>query len=165
MKIRAEDKIRIVADFFASLAAAEAGDREKELVSGFFSVYQPLDEKENLKLNEHLGKLKPEEKEKVMRLTNPFIEQGKREGIREGLQRGKREGIREGIREGSLVGRREGQVEIVLSLLKCRVGDFPTAQEKKIRKLDLSQIGMLGKSLLEFESREDLTRWLKQNAS
>jgi hypothetical protein len=37
MKIRAEDKIRIVADFFASLATAEAGDREKELVSGFVS--------------------------------------------------------------------------------------------------------------------------------
>jgi hypothetical protein len=46
----AEDKIRIVADFFVSLATTEAGDREKELVSGFFSFYQPLDEKEDLKL-------------------------------------------------------------------------------------------------------------------
>jgi hypothetical protein len=141
MKIRAEDKIRIVADFFSSLATAETGDREKELVSGFFSAYQPLDEKEDLKLNEQLGKLKSEEKEKVMRLTNPFIERGKREGMR------------------------EGQVEIVLSQIQCRVGDLPSAQEKKIRKLDLNQIGVLGKSLLDFKSRADLTRWLKQNAS
>ncbi len=149
MKIPAEDKIRIVADFFVSLASTEAGDREKELVSGFFSVYQPLDEKEDLKLNEHLGKLKLEEKEKVMRLTNPFIERG----------------IREGIKEGTLAGRREGQVEIVLSQIKCRIGDLPAAQEKKICKLNLAKIGLLGKSLLDFESRVDLTRWLKQNAS
>jgi hypothetical protein len=88
-------------------------------------------------LNEQLGKLKPEEKEKVMRLTNPFIERGIR----------------------------EGQIEIVLSLLKCRIGDLPAAQEKKICKLDLARIGLLGKSLLEFESRADLTRWLKENAS
>jgi hypothetical protein len=38
-------------------------------------------------------------------------------------------------------------------------------QKKAIRKLDLEKIEALGESLLEFNSRADLVRWLKNNAS
>jgi hypothetical protein len=165
MRIQPEEKMRIVRDFFISLASTEAGDAEKELVSGFFSAYQPLTRKEGLQLNRQLGKLEAETKEKVMRLTNPFIELGIQKGMREGMREGRREGIREGRREGALVGRRAGEVDLVLRLIQRRVGILPLSQKKAIRKLALEKIEALGESLLEFESRADLSRWLKQNAA
>jgi hypothetical protein len=36
---------------------------------------------------------------------------------------------------------------------------------KSIRKLDLANVEALGESLLEFRSRADLARWLRENAS
>ena len=76
-----------------------------------------------------------------MQLTNPFIEMG--------IQKG----------------RFEGEVELVLRQLSRRLGSLPMHQKKVIRKLDLEKIEALGESLLEFNSRADLVRWLKNNTS
>ncbi len=120
------------------------------MVSGFFSAYQRLSAEEGLQLNEQLGKLEPRAmREKVMQLTNPFIELGKRQGIQEGIQKG----------------RQEGEVELVLRLLSRRLGALSAAEKRVIRKLDLEKIEALGESLLDFESRSDLSRWLEKNAS
>jgi hypothetical protein len=101
-------------------------------------------------LNKQMNKIESvETKEQVMRLTNPFIEMG----------------IREGVEKGMLAGRREGQVELVLRQIKRRWGALPLPQKRAIRSLKLAKIETLGESLLDFESRADLFRWLKQNAS
>ena len=91
-------------------------------------------------------------REKVMQLTNPFIELG--------IQRGRQEGRQEGRREG----RQEGQVELVLRLLRRRVGILTASQETAIRKLDLSRVEALSEALLDFTSRADLARWLHANS-
>jgi hypothetical protein len=141
MKIRPGTRLEFVREFFISLATTEADDSEKELAAGFFSAYQPLRRKERLQLKDQLGKLDSMDREKVMRLTNPFIEIGIEQGIR------------------------EGEVEMVLRLLKRRIGELPARQKKAIQRLGLAKIEALGESLLEFRSSADLFRWLKQNAS
>jgi plasmid maintenance system killer protein len=78
-------------------------------------------------------------KDRVMQLTNPWIEAGKREG------------------------RHEGEAELVLKLLARRLGALSAAQEKSIRKLPLTKIEELGEALLEFTSRADFVRWLRLN--
>ena len=108
----------------------------------FFSAYQPLSEEESLQLNQELNRVESETmRAKIMQLTNPFIEQGIRKG------------------------RHEGEAELVLRLLNRRLGALPASQKSVIRKLDLAKIEALGESLLAFECRADLARWLKQNAS
>ncbi len=162
MKIRAEERIRIARDFSISLASTAADAKQKELASGFFFAYQRLSEKEGLQLNAELATLKPKAmREKVLELTNPFI----RIGFREGMRQGRAEGIRQGRAEGMDRGRREGEVELVLCQLNRRIGAISASQERAIRKLDLARIEALGESLLEFESRVDLTRWLERNNS
>jgi len=88
-----------------------------------------------------------------MQLTNPFIELGKDEGIREGREKGLEEGMKKG--------RHAGEVALVLRLLLRRLGVLPVSQKRRIERLDLHKI----ESLLDFKSRADLTRWLKTNAS
>lgn len=84
-------------------------------------------------------------REKATQLTNPFIDLGFHQGIEKG--------------------RHEGEVELVLRQLNRCLGALSNFQKKSIRELDLAKIEALGESLLEFESRADLARWLKANAS
>jgi predicted transposase YdaD len=91
-------------------------------------------------------------REKVMQLTNPFIELGIQRGIQQGLQRGRQEG------------QREGEIELVLRLLKRRLGVLTAPQERSVRKLDISRIEALSEALFDFTSRADLVRWLRANS-
>ena len=70
-----------------------------------------------------------------------------------------------GIRKGKEEGRFQGEVELVLRQLSRQLGALPVHQKRIIRKLDLKKIEALGESLLEFDSRADLVRWLKNNTS
>ena len=85
-----------------------------------------------------------EMRDRVMQLTNPWIEAGKREGLQQG--------------------RHEGEAELVLKQLARRLGDLCAAREKSIRKLPLSKIEELGEALLDFRSRRDLVHWLRLNS-
>jgi flagellar biosynthesis/type III secretory pathway protein FliH len=62
-------------------------------------------------------------REKVMQLTNPFIELGRRQGIEQGRE--------QGIEKG----RHEGEVELVLRQLSRRLGAVSTSQKKLIQRL------------------------------
>jgi hypothetical protein len=77
-------------------------------------------------------------REKVIELTNPFIELG--------ISRG----------------RRQGEIELVLRLLRRRLGSVTAPQEKALRVLSISRIEALGEALIEFSSPADLDRWLRK---
>ena len=91
-------------------------------------------------------------REKVIRLTNPFIELG--------IHRGRRQGRQEGRRQG----RQQGEIELVLRLLKRRLGSLTAAQEEAVRILKLRRIEALGEALLDFNSRADLDYWLQAHS-
>ena len=158
MSFETKRRLTLARDFFVSLASTAAGRAEQELVTGFYSAYQPLSKEETLQLNRDLSIVIPEAlREKVMQLTNPFIELGFQQGIEKGLA--------EGIEKGVEKGRREGEVELVLRQLSRRFGALPASQRKLIRKLDLAKIEALGETLLGLKSRSDLAQWLRSNAS
>jgi hypothetical protein len=148
MKSNVKERIRLARDFFLTLAGMPLKPREQELVAGYFSAYQPLYGSQALQLAKELGKVKPEMvREKVMHLTNPFIEIGKMKG----LQQGRNEG------------RQEGEVELVLRQLSRRAGVLSAPQKKAIRKLSADKIEALGEALLDFTSHADLVHWLHTN--
>jgi hypothetical protein len=149
MKFDTKNRISLTRDFYLALAATPLQQREQKLVACFFSAYQPLDKSQALQLAKELGKVKPDaRREKIMHLTNPFIELGKEEGLQQGLQRGRQEG------------RQEGETDLVLRLLCRRIGALSASQKKVIRKLSAGKIEALGEALLDFTSPADLTRWL-----
>ncbi len=139
------EQLDLMRDFFVSLASAPIGMDEKRLVAAFYGTYHPMSMEKALKLNKELAILEPEAmREHAIRLTNPFIELGKAEGLKKG--------------------RRQEAEALVLRLLNRRLGVLSAAQKKWIRQLTLPKIEALGESLLEFNSRDDLSNWLKQNA-
>ena len=144
MRFTGKNRLSLIKDFAITLARIRMVRRVADVVASFFFAYQHLDESEDLKLRQEIAKVESREmRDRVMQLTNPWIEAGKREGLQQG--------------------RHEGEAELVLKLLARRLGALSAAQEKSIRKLPLTKIEELGEALLEFTSRADFVRWLRLN--
>ena len=142
----ATKRVSLTRDFFIRLADTGIDLEDKMLAAGFFSRYQRLTRRQALQLEQERSKVMPYmAREKVIELTNPFIELG--------ISRGRRRGLKEG---------REREIELVLRLLRRRLGSVTAPQEKGLRMLTLSRIEALGEALLEFSSPADLDRWLRK---
>jgi len=152
MRFTGKNRLSLIKDFAITLARIRMVRRVADVVASFFFAYQHLDESEDLKLRQEIAKVESREmRDRVMQLTNPWIEAGKREGLQQGRN------------EGRSQGRHEGEAELVLKQLARRLGALSAAQEKSIRKLPLTKIEELGEALLEFTSRADFVRWLRLN--
>jgi len=159
MKFDATKRVSLTRDFFTSLSETSVDLDDKLLAAGFFSRYQRLTRRQALQLEQERSKVMPAmAREKVIQLTNPFIELG----ITRGRRQGRKEGRQEGHKEGRKEGRQQGEIELVLRQLKRRLGSVTASQEKALRVLSLSRIGALGEALLEFSSGADLDRWLRK---
>jgi hypothetical protein len=149
MKFDATRRVGLIKEFFMSLAETPIAREDQLLVAGFFSAYQCLRPAEALQLEREMSKVMPDmAREKVIQLSNPFIELG----------------IRRGRRQGRQEGRQQGEVELILKQLRRRLGTLTASQEKSVRMLKLPQIEALGEALLEFNSNSDLDRWLRTRA-
>jgi predicted transposase YdaD len=65
----------------------------------------------------------------------------------------------EGLQEGKL----EGESTIILKLLKRRLGPLNEKTILAIQALDNQQLEALSDNLLDFNSKNELSNWLKQN--
>jgi hypothetical protein len=67
------------------------------------------------------------------------------------------------MRTGIEQGRQEGlkrETDLVLRLLKRKLGEIGSGVEARVRGLEISQLEDLGEALLDFLSLDDLTAWL-----
>jgi hypothetical protein len=67
------------------------------------------------------------------------------------------------ITTGERIGYERGQQELVLRLLKRRVGELSQEVRGRILALSLEQLEALGEALLDFSAIEDLLNWLETN--
>ena len=67
----------------------------------------------------------------------------------------KEQGIKQGLQQG--------QVSLVLRLLKRRLGKIESGDETRIIGLSVEQLEALGEALLDFSNRDDLLAWLANN--
>jgi hypothetical protein len=117
-------------------------DREKmDLIAGFVSTYLQLTAKEFLAFEREVAQIEERKlKRKAMELMTEWHRQGRK------------------------AGREEGELAIVLRLLRRRFGPLPAGLPKQISALPLSQVEALADALLDFASLEDLRRWLERAA-
>ena len=83
--------------------------------------------------------IEPEERNLAMRLSALYIEK---------------------IQEAQQVGRAEGQRELVMLLLREKLGDVSAEVNEEIARLSVDKLQELAKALLRFCSMADLTGWL-----
>ena len=152
MRFRRERRQELIKDFAVTLARMMVSKSVADRVASFFFSYHRFSAEEALHLREEIGKVESTEmRERIMQLTNPWIEAGKQVGRQEGRE------------EGMAQGRRQGEVELVLRQLGRRLGTVSVAQERAIRKLALPKVEALGEALLQFDADADLRNWLRLN--
>ena len=103
-----------------------------ELISGFVDTYLNLDATEEQTFQSQLGTIYLEQQEQIMQLTTSWKEQG----------------------------RQEGRVSTILRLLNRKFGTLDSAITDKISELNSEQLDCLTEELLDFQSFEDLERFL-----
>lgn len=73
-------------------------------------------------------------------------------------------GERIGYERGIVEGKQEGELVIILQLLKRRLGELSPEIEQRIQSLSLNQLEALGEALLDFATMTDLSDWLQTNS-
>jgi len=72
------------------------------------------------------------------------------------LQKGKRSGWQEGAEEEAR--------KVAMRLLELRLGKLSRTAQRQIERLVVEQLEALCEALLDFQTKDDLNRWLKQHA-
>ena len=69
----------------------------------------------------------------------------------------------QGVLEGVQSGKQQGKADLVLRLLKRRLGEIEANDETRINILSEEQLEALGEALLDFSSYDELSSWLADN--
>ncbi len=72
--------------------------------------------------------------------------------------------LRKGRKQGVQQGAEQEVRKVALRLLERRFGKLSRTAQQKIERLVKEQMEVLCEALLDFQNKEDLTRWLKQHA-
>ena len=67
----------------------------------------------------------------------------------------KAQGVQEGLKQG--------KADLVLHLLKIRLGKLQSDDEARISALSLERLEALGVAMFDFSKRDDLLAWLADN--
>ena len=69
----------------------------------------------------------------------------------------------QGVQEGLQQGVQQGKADLVLHLLKIRLGKLKSNDEARISALSLERLEALGVAMFDFSKRDDLLAWLADN--
>jgi len=146
MRFRHGEQEDLIADFAAAMGKSPVGKTAAQRAIRYFFVYQQLEQKQGLKMRQNVSKLSHVMiSEKALDRFNPFVLMGEKRGLKRGRQ--------------------SGEALLVLRLLRRRLGRLPEARRLAIENLSLPKIEALGEALLDFDSPDDLSRWLQKNAA
>jgi len=98
-----------------------------------------------------LPRLTREEIRKMLNLTEVELKQTR--FYQDVFEEGRQEGWQEG---------RQHQITMILRMLRRRLGSVGPAQEGRIQALPVAELDALGEALLDFQTSDDLSEWLRQ---
>lgn len=139
MQIAPIDRPKVKAQCLRLLVTLRLDPARMQLISGFVDTYLDLTESEERLFQEELGRIEPEEQEEVMQIVTSWM--------RTGIEQGKH----------------EGELSIVMRLLKRKVGELDPELEERVKGLSMTQLEELSEALLDFSNLEDLTTWLRND--
>ena len=115
-----------------SLGKLQLDPARRALISGFVDTYLRLTMEEQKVFDGELSKIEPERQERVMEIVTSWMEQGVK----------------------------QGKLDLVLRILRKRLGLVDAQIEARIAELSVGQIEALGEASLDFTRMADLTSWL-----
>jgi predicted transposase YdaD len=136
MKIDPKDRPQVKAECLRLLVTLQLDQAKMQLISGFVDTYLRLNAQEESTFQSQLSTMGLQEQEQIMQITTSWKE------------------------EGRLEGKLEEKLAITLRLLNRKLGNLPEAIATLIKSLEPSQLDILTEDLLDFETLDDLNRWL-----
>jgi hypothetical protein len=132
MQIAKADRPKVKIECLRMLATLKLDPGRTEFIAKFVDTYLRLNQEEEHQFAEELGRLEGVEQETIMQTMTSWEEKGYR----------------------------SGETDLVLRLLKRKVGPLSPRIEEQIQALEIEQVEALGEALLDFETIADLTIWL-----
>ena len=90
-----------------------------------------------------------------------IFRKGKQRGVQEGIQQGVQQGMQKGVQQGA----EQEARKVAMRQLERRFGKLSRTAQRQIEGLAVEPLEALCDALLDFRSKDDLTRWLKQHAA
>lgn len=140
MGYQKKERVQVKLEFLRMLVNMELDLARMTLLTGFFETYLRLNETEERKLEEEMGKMDEKEVSKMIELTTSWEEKGRT--------------------KGKIEGKIEGQAIIVLRLLKKKFNEIPLPIENKVRMLSEDKLQQLAEAIFDLETIEDLKIFL-----
>jgi hypothetical protein len=140
MKIKIRDRPTVKVQCLRLLVTLKLDPAKMQLISGFVDTYFKLNSQEESIFQSEISTIDLEEREQIMQITTSWKEEGRVEGREEG--------------------RVEGQSNTILRQLNRKLGNLPEEIATRIRSLEAFQLDSLTEDLLDFETFDDLNRWL-----
>jgi hypothetical protein len=137
-------RVKVTVEFYRRLIQAVTEPQDRQLLAGFFEAYMHLSGEERRRVLHCLESFGPEEVDPVEQIWTPLHE----EGFQEGLAQGEARGI----------------VEVVLRLVRKRLGELPPDVESSVRALPPAKVLDLADALFEISTMEQLRAWLATHA-
>lgn len=123
-----------VRDFsYFLLLEVELDPARMTLLAGFFETYLRLNESEERRFEEEMGKVDEKEARKMIELTTSWEEKG----------------------------RTEGQAELLLKQLRKKFSVIPADMENQIRSLPGDRLEQLAEAIFDLKSIDDVQAFLK----
>ncbi|MBC7881204.1 MAG: DUF4351 domain-containing protein [Anaerolineae bacterium] len=139
MRIDPLDRPRVKFECLCLLTTLNLEEGKERLISSFVDAYLRLNSPEKQQFEALIATLEPERREDVMVLTTSWKEEGRAEGLAEGLQQVK---------------------NILLRQIGRKFPELTPDTLEQVRVLNVSQLEALADALLDFSTPQDLLTWL-----
>ncbi|HGJ5866581.1 MAG TPA: ISNCY family transposase, partial [Arsenophonus nasoniae] len=94
---------------------------DNQVITLFNYLIQEGNAEQPAKLIKEIAKQSEKHEGALMNIAQWLRQEGRKEGIQEGMQKGKLEGMQEGIQKGKLEGKHEAQLEIARQMLESNM--------------------------------------------
>jgi hypothetical protein len=135
MNIAPYDRPTVKAQCLRLIVTLKLDSAKMQLISGFVDTYLRLNSTEEAIFQSQLSTMNLQEQERIMQITTSWKEQG----------------------------RIEEKLAITLRQLNRKLGNLPDEIVTRIKSLEPSQLDSLTEDLLDFETFDDLNRWLSNS--
>ncbi|HGJ5917800.1 Rpn family recombination-promoting nuclease/putative transposase [Arsenophonus nasoniae] len=117
--IRRRDMTELLSEIVKLLSYNYYSDNQ--VITLFNYLIQEGNAEQPAKLIKEIAKQSEKHEGALMNIAQGLRQEGRKEGIQEGMQKGKLEGMQEGIQKGKLEGKHEAQLEIARQMLESNM--------------------------------------------
>jgi predicted transposase/invertase (TIGR01784 family) len=134
MGYQKKERVQVKLEFLRMLVRMELDPARMTLLTGFFETYLILNEEEERKLEEEMGKVDEKEAKRMIEITTSWEEKG----------------------------RVKGQASILLRLLKKKFGNVPVEMENRVMTMPTEKLQNLAEAIFDLGTLDEVDNFINR---